>query len=336
MTGDATRKEAMMPGKVNEPQAIQTPESQRRQFLDDVLEGLSQPRKQIPCKYFYDARGSQLFDQICELEEYYVTRTEVAIMERRAPEMADHIGPRCQVVEPGAGAGAKTRILLASLDAPVAYVPIDISQEYLQKVVAELRESFPTLELIPVCADFTEEIELPGLNRSARRTIAYFPGSTIGNFKPAAAASFLARLARVGGTDGAVLLGADLKKSRDILEAAYDDSSGVTAAFNLNLLLRANRELGSDFEVDAFRHRATYDEGHGRVELYLVSQVDQTVSVAGRRLRFSRGETILTELSHKYAPEDFVELGASAGLRVERIWTDPDRLFSVQLLVPVE
>lgn len=308
----------------------------RQQFLADVLDGLARRPRSLPCKYFYDARGSQLFDEICTLEEYYPTRTELSILEARAEEIAAAIGPRAAIVEYGSGSSNKTRILLDHLDEPVAYVPVDIAREHLESAALRLSESYPGLEILPVCADFTAALTLPPTARRAQRRVIYFPGSTIGNFARSEALAFLKRGARVVGAGGGFVIGVDLAKDRAVLERAYDDARGVTAAFNLNLLARINDELGGDFDLDAFAHRAVYDEqgpeGVARVEMQLRSRARQQVHVGGRAFAFDEGEVIRTEWSHKYTLEGFARLAKEAGLEVEAVWTDPERQFSVQWL----
>ena len=301
-------------------------------FRVEVLAGLRSDPKTLPPKFFYDARGSELFDAICNLEEYYLTRTELAIMQDHVGEMSDRLGPGCLVVEYGSGSSLKTRILLAHLKAPAGYVPIDISREHLLASASELQREFPSIEVLPICADYTDVIELPSPRQSARIAV-YFPGSTIGNFSPPEAVQFLRRMAAVCGPDGALLIGADLKKSPDVLRAAYNDSKGVTAAFNKNLLRRMNRELGANFRLSAFEHDAVFNEPEGRIEMYLVSTADQDVSIGGEKIRFQRGERICTEYSQKYALDEFSALAESAGFRVEQVWTDPRKYFSVQYLV---
>jgi L-histidine Nalpha-methyltransferase len=304
---------------------------ERERFLADVLAGLSAGRKTLPCKYFYDERGSALFERICELDEYYPTRTELGILRRHVGAMAAALGPRCLIVEYGSGSSTKTRLLLERLDDPAAYVPVDISREHLLRSAAALAARYPRLRVIPVCADFTRPFGLPGV-RGALRRVAYFPGSTIGNFAPADARSFLAHVARQCGSGGALLIGVDLRKSRAILEPAYDDARGVTAEFNRNLLRRINSELGADFDPSAFDHRAFWNTDEGRVEMHLVSRREQQVRLAGRPFRFARGETIHTENSYKYDLAGFAALASAAGFEVERVWTDDAPLFSVQLL----
>jgi dimethylhistidine N-methyltransferase len=304
---------------------------ERERFLADVLAGLAQDPKTLPCKYFYDERGSALFDRICTLPEYYPTRTELAILRRHAGAMAAALGPRCLLVEYGSGSSTKTRLLLDRLAAPAAYVPVDISREHLLHSAQALAAHYPALRVIPVCADFTQPFALPEVSGAAR-VVGYFPGSTIGNFAPAEARKFLASVAEQCGAGGALLIGVDLEKPRSVLEPAYDDARGVTAEFNRNLLRRVNRELGGDFDLAAFDHRAFWNAALGRVEMHLVSRRDQVVHLAGRTIPFAKGESIHTENSHKYEIGGFAELSAAAGFGVERVWTDDAGLFSVQLL----
>ena len=301
-------------------------------FRDEVLRGLAYPRKELPCKYFYDARGSALFDEICDLPEYYLTRAELAILRAHAAEMAALLGPRCLVIEYGSGSGVKTRLLLDQLLDAVAYLPIDISPGPLLAAAQALVVAYPRLEVLPVCADYTAEYPLPHPRVKPARRAVFFPGSTIGNFTPGEAESFLKHVAQVCGRGGALLVGVDLAKGSKTLERAYDDSQGVTARFNLNLLARINRELGADFDLEAFRHRAVYARSLGRVEMHLVSKCAQEVWVAGSRFAFEAGEAILTECSYKWGLAEFEELARGAGWRVTRVWTDPQRKFSVQYL----
>ncbi len=300
-------------------------------FLDEVRDGLQQPQKAIPAKFFYDVRGSQLFDQITELPEYYLTRTEIGIMQRFVGEMVERIGPRTLLVEYGSGSSLKTRILLDHLTDPVGYVPIDISKEHLLRSAATLAAAYPGLAILPVCADYTSAFRLPDLDDA--RPVVYFPGSTIGNFNPDEARAFLRRLARVVGPGGGLLIGVDLKKDIAVIEAAYNDAQGVTAAFNKNMLARINRELGGTFDLDLFKHKAFYNRAHGRIEMHLVSLANQCVRIGVLQVPFRRGETLLTEYSHKYSLDDFAALAASAGFAVEQVWTDDEHLFSVQDLV---
>ena len=299
-------------------------------FFDDVVKGLTSTPKTIPSKYLYDAEGARLFDEICLLPEYYPTRTELAITRHHATEIASLFGVRCRLVELGSGSSMKTRILLDHARGVVQYVPVDIAPAYLEVSVASLRRAYPDIEVTPVCADYGRPFELPKAAPRIDRTVVYFPGSTIGNLHPAEAASFLGRLRDLVGKDGGLLIGVDLTKPIQVVEAAYNDLAGVTAAFNLNLLVRLNRELGTDFAVDAFRHKALYDPHYGRIEMHLVSAHRQTVRLGGVLISFEEGESILTEYSYKYSLEEFARVAARAGLAVERVFTDEARLFSLQ------
>lgn len=298
-------------------------------FLQEVLAGLTVSPKHLPCKYFYDKRGSELFDRICLLDEYYLTRADLQIMERYAAEMGAQIGPGVMLVEFGSGSSVKTRYLLDALPQPAAYVPVDISREHLQQTSAELARDYPGLEILPVAADFTGEFTLPLSTRAPTRTAVYFPGSTIGNFMPGQAVALLGQITRLCGAGGGLLIGIDLKKDARTIEAAYNDALGVTAEFNLNLLRHINRELGADFDLELFTHRAVYNPAAGRVEMYLVSREPQAVTLGGTVIEFARGETICTEYSHKYTVEEFAALAAEAGLTLRRQWTDRDRYFGV-------
>lgn len=301
----------------------------RVRFRDEVIAGLAQCPRKLPCKFFYDERGAQLFQRICDLPEYYITRTELQILRLHGAEMARALGPRIELIGLGTGAGTKTRILLEELEEPVVYVPIDISKEQLANSTARFREIFPRLEVLPVCADYLEPFELPLPRRPSSRSVVYFPGSTIGNFEPKLAEEFLRRLVDIAGDGGGLLVGIDLRKDRHLIEAAYNDNAGVTAAFNLNLLARANHELGADFDLSRWRHRAIYNATEGRIEMYLISEVDQKVHIEDRHLHFAPGEKILTEYSYKHTPEGFAELARKAGFKFEQIWTDDARLFGV-------
>lgn len=303
--------------------------SERVEFHRDVIGGLSRTRKEIPSKYFYDARGSRLFDQICELPEYYPTRTETGIMRRFAGEMGEQVGGEARVVEWGSGSSVKTRILLNHLEEPVAYVPVDISREHLESAAERLAEEFPEVEVLPVAADFTKPFALPEPNRSAARTVVYFPGSTIGNFPPRTAARLLGQIARMAGAGGSLLIGIDLQKSEEVIEAAYNDAAGVTAEFNLNLLRRMNSELDGDFELGQFQHVAEYNREEGRIEMYLESRREQVARVGGERFQFGAGERILTEYSCKYTIEGFSALAGEAGWCQGESWTDEREYFAV-------
>jgi len=304
-------------------------------FLRDVLAGLALPQKALPPKYFYDARGCELFEQICELPEYYPTRTELAIMREHAAAMAKFLGPDCQLIEFGSGSSRKTQILIEQLQPPL-YVPVEIAGEAMQAAAASLALAFPWLNINGVCADYTKPLTLPVfVGVPIRRKAVYFPGSTIGNFTPEAAIEFLQLARRVVGTGGALLIGVDLKKDKPVLDAAYEDAAGVTAEFNLNLLARINRELGGDFQLPRFRHRAFYDEDRGRIEMHLESLAAQFAHVGGERFNFGRGETILTEISCKYSIDEFRAVAQRAGFASSQIWTDAARLFSVHGMIAV-
>ena len=302
-------------------------------FRDEVVAGLRKPRKELPSKFFYDEEGSRLFEAITELAEYYPTRTELGIMRAHAGEMAALLGPDALLVEYGSGSSLKTRILLDHLRRPAAYVPLDISGAHLAQSAAALAAAYPHLEVLPVCADYTASFALPAPTRPAARTVVYFPGSTIGNFDPGPARRFMEHVAGVAGPGGGLLIGVDLRKDPVVLHAAYNDARGVTAAFNLHLLARVNRELGSDFELAAFRHYAFYNPTERRIEMHLVSLREQQARVGGEEFAFSVGESIWTESSYKYSLDDFARLASATGWAVERVWTDAGALFSVHYLV---
>ncbi len=297
-------------------------------LVADALAGLTAPRKTLPCKWLYDATGTRLFEEITTLPEYYPTRTERGIFDRHGADIAARIGPRARVVEFGPGDGVKAVQVLGHLRSPAAYVPVDIAADWLKDAAGRVARAFPALEVIPVVADFTQGFDLP----LAPPLLGFFPGSTIGNFRREDAASFLARLRAALGEGARLLIGADLVKDPAVLVAAYDDAAGVTAAFNLNLLVRLNREGGADFDLGGFRHQAVWNAEAERIEIHLVSLRDQGVAFGGRRIAFAAGETIHTEDSHKYRPDGFRALAAEAGWREEALWTDEAGLFSVWLL----
>ena len=302
-------------------------------FLDDVLTGLARPQKTLPPKYFYDARGCELFEQICTLPEYYPTRTELAIMREHAGAMAKFLGPDCQLIEFGSGSSTKTRILIEQMQPPL-YVPIDIAGEAIRAAAAGLAQTFPWLNINGVCADYTRPLTLPAfVGVPIRRKAVYFPGSTIGNFTPNEAIEFLKLARRMAGPGGALLIGVDLKKDKQALAAAYDDAAGVTAAFNLNLLARMNRELGGDFQLRRFRHKAFYDAAMGRIEMHIESLAAQFVHVGGARFHFNAGETIHTEISCKYGVAEFQALAQRAGFAPAQTWIDAANLFSVHAMI---
>lgn len=302
-------------------------------FLQDVVSGLSPPQKTLPPKYFYDARGSALFDAICTLPEYYPTRTELAMLEISGPEIAARVGSGSAIVEYGSGSGRKTRLLIQALE-PSAYVAIDISREQLRIAAAQLAGDFPNVRVSAICGDYTRPLTLkPLADIGAARRIVFFPGSTIGNFTVSEALAFLTNARSVAGSGGAMLVGVDLKKDRGILEAAYNDAQGITGAFNLNVLRRINTELAGDFDLAAFEHRAHYDQERGRIEMHLVSLRDQEVRISGQAFSFAAGETIHTENSCKYSIAEFQDLAAQAGFEPQHVWTDPQGLFSIHYLV---
>jgi len=297
-----------------------------------VLAGLTAPQKRLSPKYFYDETGSRLFDEICELPEYYLTRTEREIMHRHLDEMAALIGPRASIIELGSGSSRKIRQLLDGLDEPIAYVPVDISAAYLSAMAEALAKDYPAVQISPVFADFTRPFELPTHSVVPERNLVFFPGSTIGNFDLSEARSLLEVMRVEAKPGGALLIGVDLKKDPGIIRAAYNDRAGVTAAFNLNVLRRLNAELDANFDLASFRHEAIYDEARGRIEMRLVSVRAQRVTVAGYAIDFRAGEPIITEYSRKYAQDEFEALACSTGLEPVCAWRDPDALFSVQYL----
>lgn len=311
--------------------AVRRPTDAPAAFLNDVLAGLATVPKAIPAKYFYDQEGSRLFDRICDLDEYYPTRTEVAILAENRAAIAATLADSPILIELGAGSTTKVRHLLDAAPGLAAFVAVDISGEHLVAACTALAQDYPAVPVIPLVADFCDPLRLDGLVPEGRR-VAFFPGSTIGNLTPGQAETFLRRLAAALGPGAGLIIGVDLEKPADILEAAYDDASGVTAAFNLNLLRRINRELGGDFAVDAFRHRAFYNAPEKRVEMHLASRRAQRVRINGRTFLFEAGETIHTENSYKYGLDCFAALAARAGWTVTEVWTDPARLFSVQHL----
>jgi L-histidine Nalpha-methyltransferase len=305
----------------------------RAQMLKEVVEGLSATPKRLPCKYFYDAEGSRLFERITELDAYYPTRTELAILSEHGARMAAEIGPHALVLEPGSGAGRKTQLLLQTLDRPAMYVPVDIDGVILRHTEALLAADFPDLAIAPLAADYTRPLPLPELPPGIRveRSLIFYPGSTIGNFEPTGAARFLSNIALRLPAPVQLLIGVDLHKDVAVIEAAYNDPDGVTAAFNRNVLRHINRVLGSEFDPDAFAHVAFYDPERQRIEMHLESRRDQEVRLDGCAVRFRRGERIHTESSYKYTLEGFEALARHAGYVHRRTWVDERKLFSVQL-----
>ncbi len=301
-------------------------------LITDVLRGLKSTPKHLSPTYFYDERGSQLFDRICTLPEYYVTRTETDILEERAAEIATRIGNDALLVELGSGASTKTRLLLDRLPQLAAYVPVDISRSHLLEAAQRIAAAYPHIDVLPVCADFTQSFALPGTEREPARVVVFFPGSTIGNFDPPAAIDLLRTMRKIAGPAGALLIGYDLVKERQVLERAYNDSAAVTAAFNLNVLARLNRELGADFDLSRFAHEAVWLEAASRVEMHLVSTCAQDVTIAGEVISFGAGERLVTEHCHKYTPAAFARLAGAAGWNAVQTWTDAQSYFNVQYL----
>jgi len=289
---------------------------------DDILARLRAPRKYLPCKLLYDARGAELFEQICTVDEYYPYRSELALLEQHLPEIAAAVGPAARVIEPGSGAGRKTRMLLTALERPAVYIPIDVSAEQLATTARELRAAYDGLEVLPIAGDYTQRLVLPPA-RHAGRSLVFFPGSTIGNFEPEDAASFLARFALLAGAGASIVLGADSNDNPDELVRAYDDAQGVTAAFDLNVLAHVNRTHAATFDLGAFMHRAVWNAAHHRIEMHLVSRRRQIVEVRGEPIQLERGEPIITEYCYKHPPDTIAALLEGSGWRVQRAFTDP-------------
>jgi dimethylhistidine N-methyltransferase len=298
-------------------------------FFNQTVAGLAQRPRSLPCKFFYDDHGAQLFRQICDLPEYYITRAELQILRLRGAEIASTLDQHIELIGLGTGAGTKTRILLEELKDPVVYMPIDISREQLENSAARFRTLFPGLTILPICTDYLEPFELPLPRPPSSRSVVYFPGSTIGNFEPSAAIEFLTRISDMVGPDGGLLIGVDLQKDPGVIERAYNDAAGVTAKFNLNLLVRANRELGADFALGNWRHQAIYNQRLGRIEMYLISRMKQSVRIGEHEFSFSAGEPVLTEYSYKHTPKDFAVLADKAGFRFHQLWTDTAQLFGL-------
>lgn len=301
-------------------------------FLRDVLHGLSQPNKHLPCKYFYDPNGGKLFEEICRLDEYYLTRCEQEILQRHGSAIAERLGAQVALIEYGSGNSLKTRLLLDCLHEPAAYLPVDLNGAQLRQSADHLTQRYPRLEVHPIEADFTQSFDLPALRRPAARRVVYFSGSTIGNFEPQQAIALLTGIARLCGRGGGLLLAVDLKKDPCLLHAAYNDRCGVTAAFNRNLLVRINRELDGDFVPDRYDHYAFYNPIPGRIEMHLVSRISQTVHIGQSAFVLQAGESICTEYSYKHSLQDCERLAEAAGMRVRQAWLDQASLFGVLYL----
>jgi len=301
------------------------------EVYSEVLSGLSKPQKELPSKLFYDEKGSLLFDQICRLEEYYPTRTELMLMKSNVESIITTLGENIFFVEFGSGSSLKTRLLLSNLKNVSAYVPIDISEEHLLKTAESLRERYPGLRILPVAADYTKSITLPDEVAAKNNIIGYFPGSTIGNFTKTQAEDFIRKTRSLVGKNGGMLIGVDLQKDIAVLEAAYNDSKGVTAEFNLNILEHLNREFNFNFDIESFEHKAIYNREFGRIEMYLYSKIKQDVRSGDNSFHFEEGETILTEYSHKYTIKGFAEM-VSGSYSIEKFWTDEKEYFAVLFL----
>ena len=298
--------------------------------LDEIIDGLLLPEKTISPKYFYDERGSQLFDQITHLPEYYPTETELGIMQDNMDEIVALVGEHASLIEFGSGSSRKTRILLENLNQLAAYVPVDISEDHLLESSDKIRQEFPGLEVLPVVADFTRTFALPNPAFMPLRNVVYFPGSTIGNFEHDATHELLKVMYQEAGENGALLIGVDLQKDPAIIERAYNDGAGITEEFNLNMLRHLNEVFGFDFDLSTFSHSAHYDEAQGRIEMRLISSCDQIVTAGDAEILIGNGESILTEYSHKYTLDGFADAASLAGFEIMNVWTDADALFSVQ------
>jgi L-histidine N-alpha-methyltransferase len=307
-------------------------------LLEDVINGLSKHHKTLPCKYFYDDQGSKIFERICELDEYYLTRTELGLLNQVKSEIAEQIGPEALVIEPGSGAGQKIRLLLSSLVSPLGYSPVEISKNTLVQSVEDLGAQFPDIDMKPIAGDFAHVFSNPDYfaHEQAQKHVVFFPGSTIGNFESLDARRFLSKLANTVGGGGGLLIGVDLVKDRQVLLDAYNDSQEVTADFNLNILKRLNRELSCDFDIGNFQHQAIYNEELSRIEMHLVSRCKQSVCIEGNEFDFAKGESIHTENSHKYTLTSFKQLAQTAGFTLKKYWTDSNQWFGIFYLEVVE
>lgn len=306
--------------------------TKKTSMLEEVITGLSKEQKTLPSKFFYDEKGSKLFDDITELEEYYPTRTERKILEENVSEIAEYLGEKVLLIEPGSGSSSKTKILLGNMDNICCYIPMDISGDYLYKVAEQLRIEFPNIRVLPFSADYTKPFKLPESRPDARKVV-FYPGSTIGNFKMEKVEQFLKVIHDIIEDDGAFLIGTDLKKDIEVLEAAYNDTKGITADFNKNILTHLNRELGTSFNKDFFNHKAIWNEEKGRIEMHLFVKEDHAVQVGEKTIQFRKGESIHTENSHKYTLKEFADI-VSDWFEVKKVWTDEKDFFSLQYLEP--
>ena len=308
---------------------VKTEEITKRDILTDVLNGLSQEPKMLPSKLFYDEAGSNLFDEICELEEYYPTRTEMKIMQDNIEEIGELLGEGTLLIELGSGSSQKIKLLLDHIPGLAGYIPVDISSEHLVASAKLLKTEYSHLNIFPLAADYTKPFQLPFIDKPFDHKAVYFPGSTIGNFKKPAARDFLNRIADIAGENGGLIVGVDLKKDKKILEAAYNDKKGITAEFNLNILNHLNDEINTDFDLDNFKHYAFFNEIEGRIEMHLISTKDQTVHIGDSFIEINNGEHIITEYSYKYTLQEF-EILASDKFELKKFWTDVNNLFSIQ------
>jgi len=310
---------------------------QTEEFLADVLHGLGQKKKTLPCKYFYDEKGSLLFEAICDTPEYYITRTEISILQHNMEQIADLVGPSCDILEFGAGAGVKIQLLLDGLKAPRSYIPIDISMEILEDSAQKLAQRFPHVDIVPIVGDYHKDIELPEgfLKQTPHKKLVFFPGSTISNFTPAEALGFLTRIRKLLTKGDALLIGVDCIKPTHLLNAAYNDKAGITAAFNLNLLDRIANTFDTNLASKYFLHHAYFNSQHSRIEMHLVSKRDQIVRIEHEAIQFARGETIHTENSYKYSLHRFKSMAEDAAFETRSVWQDDDKLFSLHYLTAV-
>lgn len=306
--------------------------SKKASMIQEVVDGLQNKQKTLPSKYFYNEKGSQLFDEITELDEYYPTRTERKILEENVEEIALYLGEKVMLIEPGSGSSSKTKILLGNMENICCYIPMDISGEYLNKVAEQLRLEFPNISILPLAVDYTKPFELPESSPNARKVV-FYPGSTIGNFKREKVEQFLKVIHDIVGKNGAVLIGADLKKDISVLENAYNDSKGITAEFNKNIFNHLNDVIDTDFNPELFDHRSIWNEEKGRIEMHLFVQEDHSLPINGDTIFFKKGESIHTENSHKYTLEGFSDM-VSDWFDVKKVWMDDNKYFSVQYLEP--
>ncbi|MGH7885787.1 MAG: L-histidine N(alpha)-methyltransferase [Thermodesulfobacteriota bacterium] len=303
---------------------------QQESIIEEIIDSLSKVQKSLPCKFFYDERGSDLFEQIVDLDEYYLARTEISIMNDNIGEISELIGESCILIEPGSGSANKIKILLENLKTPSAYIPIDISETYVKDSTHNLSKYYPALKIVPIIADYTSDFKLPEFNFNYNKLVVYYPGSTIGNFSPDEARDFLKKIAHMTGKNNYLLIGVDLKKEKDTLERAYNDAKGITEKFNINILSNLNNLIESDFITDRWSHKAFFNEDESRVEMHLVSKENQTVKLNGYAVDFHKGETIHTENSYKYGIDEFCNL-VSKEYKLNKFWTDKKKNFAVLL-----